>query len=459
MWQRFTEKARQIVFRAQEQAIRFGSPYVTPEHLLLGMTVVEGNMGLRILEASGFPPQELRDEIEAQLPHDGGEPGKDLMLTPRAKKVVDLAYEAAKELKHDYIGGEHLLLGILSEGESMAAMTLTKHGITANLARLQLQQLRDSDVRAANTEELMTLDEAVQFLNTSKPTLYRVLGQGDLKGLKVGRQWRFRKADLVAYMERSPVAVAAAPGADLDEALVFFLDQLRPYGHTLVDPQEFPPAGEAFAPSELKTIQLANAIALLAISQGASDVHLEAARFEGLNCSWLRMRIDGVLQETLRMPISIHEGLVTRLKVMADMNLTEKRIPQDGRIPIRHGDKDLDFRVSIVPAFLGETVVMRIFDRGNMNIGLEKLGLAASAQRTVHRHRPDRERQDDAAVQRSGRIGAHRSQDDHYRRPRRTADAADDAGPGQQACRGDVCRCPPVVFAARPGHHLHRRDA
>src|SRR5262249_47319763 len=76
-------------------------------------------------------------------------------------------------------------------------------------------------------EELLTLDEAVQFLGTSRPTLSRVLGQGELKGLKVGRQWRFRKADLIAYMERGPVAVAAAPNEALLAELDFFGEELR----------------------------------------------------------------------------------------------------------------------------------------------------------------------------------------------------------------------------------------
>ena len=71
-------------------------------------------------------------------------------------------------------------------------------------------------------EELLTLDEAIKFLGTSKPTLYRLLRQDEIKGLKVGRQWRFRAADLTAYMERSPVAVAAAPKGDLEKALAFF---------------------------------------------------------------------------------------------------------------------------------------------------------------------------------------------------------------------------------------------
>lgn len=376
MWQRFTEKARQIVFRAQEQAGQFGTPYVTPEHLLLGMTFVEGNMGLRILESLGFPSQEIRDEIEAQLPHDVGTMGEDLALTPRSKKVVDFAYVAAKELKHDHIGGEHLLLGILSEGESTAAATLTKHEITPGRVKEQLRQLQDRDLRtmaeAKPNEELLTLEEAVQFLNTSKPTLYRVLGQGDLKGLKVGRQWRFRKVDLVAYMERSPVAVAAAPAPDLNAALELLTEQ-TPQGQPVAPAEAIPMEEDP----ESKTIRLSHKIIASAIAMHASDIHLEPTREEGVNFLRLRYRVDGVLQEIQRMPESLQESLTTRFKIMADMNTNEKRVPQDGRIPVRHGNKDFDIRVSIVPSIFGETIAMRILDKSTALIGLDKLGLAA----------------------------------------------------------------------------------
>src|SRR5437764_4264943 len=75
--------------------------------------------------------------------------------------------------------------------------------------------------------ELLTLAEAVEFLGTSRPTMYRWLERGDLKGLKVGKQWRFRKSDLVAYLERSPIAVAAAPAAELDAEIEYFTGELR----------------------------------------------------------------------------------------------------------------------------------------------------------------------------------------------------------------------------------------
>src|SRR5690349_12700305 len=100
-------------------------------------------------------------------------------------------------------------------------------------------------------EALLTLDEAVQFLGTSRPTLYRLLRQGGLSGLKVGKQWRFRKSDLVQYMTRGPVAVAAAPGQDLEPELVFFASEL----HRLNVAEEAVGGGDAPTASHEEKIQ------------------------------------------------------------------------------------------------------------------------------------------------------------------------------------------------------------
>src|SRR5215831_16412137 len=121
-------------------------------------------------------------------------------------------------------------------------------------------------------EELLTLDDAVQFLGTSRPTLYRVLGQGNLKGLKVGRQWRFRKADLIAYMERGPVAVAAAPNEALLAELDFFGEELR-----RIEAAEPLDEESDMDTSEGRIALLVNQIVALAIGQKASDIHLEPA--------------------------------------------------------------------------------------------------------------------------------------------------------------------------------------
>ena len=209
-------------------------------------------------------------------------------------------------------------------------------------------------------EELLTLDEAVKFLGTSKPTLYRLLGQDEIKGLKVGRQWRFRTTDLIAYMERSPVAVAAAPKGDLEKALAFFDRELA-----ASDP-------EAVHDAEKMTSLLAHQILRYALDARASDIHLEP-QAETLR---VRLRVDGVLQEAMNLPGSVRESLTAQFKTMAEMEVNEKRLPQDGRIPLRREGKDFDIRVAAIPALFGEAVTMRVLAKQDILLGLDKLGLA-----------------------------------------------------------------------------------
>ena len=204
-----------------------------------------------------------------------------------------------------------------------------------------------------------------------------MLGQDEIKGLKVGRQWRFRKTDLVIYMERGPVAVAAAPKEDLDMELAFFAEQLG---------QE---AASAAADAEAKTIRLADSILTLAIQTQASDIHLEPHAEDFL----LRLRVDGVLHETRRLPTSIRESLTARYKMMAEMDLSEKRLPQDGRIPVRHEGKDFDLRVAVIPSLYGEAFTMRILAKQDILVGLDSLGPCPGRPASNPRHDAPAERQ------------------------------------------------------------------
>jgi len=376
MWQRFTERARKAVFYAQEEAGKWGENFVGPEHLLLGMVRVPENAGAVILERLGVSLGAVREGVGERLQPGEGKLGQDMQLTPAAKKVVDFAYEEAKALKHNYIGGEHLLLGLLRQEDGIAPEVLATLGVTLEAAREQLRQMQDKAATVLDMarEELLSLDEAVKFLGTSKPTLYRLLGQDEIKGLKVGRQWRFRRADLIAYMERGPVAVAAAPKEDLDMELAFFNEQLSQEDADAADP-------------ETKTVRLAHKIMQLAIGAKASDIHLEPNADDFL----LRLRVDGVLQETRRLPSSTRESLTARFKTMAEMDINEKRLPQDGRIPVRHEDKDFDFRVAVIPSMYGEAITLRILARQDVLLGLDKLGLAPEDLRQIRdlMHQPN----------------------------------------------------------------------
>lgn len=118
-------------------------------------------------------------------------------------------------------------------------------------------------------------------------------------------------------------------------------------------------------------IRMVNAILLEAIQQGASDIHLEPTE-EGLS---IRYRIDGVLHQRHNPPRGVENQLSTRIKVMAKMDIAEHRLPQDGRIKLQHGGREIDFRVSTLPIVHGERVVLRILDKGNVVLGLEEIGM------------------------------------------------------------------------------------
>jgi len=123
-------------------------------------------------------------------------------------------------------------------------------------------------------------------------------------------------------------------------------------------------------------VRMANAVLSQAIESGASDIHIEPDRRHVR----VRFRIDGVLQEIMPIPKHIQAPLISRYKIMSDMNIAERRVPQDGRIPIKVNGKDYDMRVSCLPSMYGEKIVMRILDKGSVMLGLGKLGFRPEVQ-------------------------------------------------------------------------------
>ncbi|MBL8087377.1 MAG: Flp pilus assembly complex ATPase component TadA [Chthonomonas sp.] len=123
-------------------------------------------------------------------------------------------------------------------------------------------------------------------------------------------------------------------------------------------------------------IRLANAVIQQAIFDRASDIHVEP-QVRGVR---VRYRVDGVLAEAMTVPKNLQAPLISRLKIMADMNIAERRVPQDGRIEVRHQGKEFDLRVSSIPTPFGEKIVMRILDKSSVMIGLGKLGFTEENQ-------------------------------------------------------------------------------
>jgi type IV pilus assembly protein PilB len=142
-------------------------------------------------------------------------------------------------------------------------------------------------------------------------------------------------------------------------------------GHSGVDEEDISIEQLRELSEEAPVIKLANLIVSRGISDGGSDIHIEPAK----DYVRVRLRVDGILQEIMRVPKKVQASLISRFKIMAEMDIATKRSPQDGRIGAVIDGRQFDFRVSTLPSVFGEKVVLRILDKSSVSVGLHKLGM------------------------------------------------------------------------------------
>ena len=202
--------------------------------------------------------------------------------------------------------------------------------------------------------------------------------------------------------------------------------------------------------SEVPVIRMVNQMLIRALESRASDVHIEPFE-EHLK---IRYRIDGILHEGESPPRHLKAAVISRLKILAQLNIAERRLPQDGRIKTRLGGKDIDLRISTVPTLYGESVVIRLLERGQIFAQLDTLGFPPEPVVVLQRddskvprydpgYRPDGERQDDHALRRAAENQRSRKKNYHHRRPGRIP---------TRRCQSDSCQA-----ADRP--HLRQRSS
>jgi len=141
MWEPFTERARRSIVLAQEEAQRLGNNYIGTEHLLLGIISEGESVAAKVLENLGISLQKVRQEVESLVGKGGKTTQQEMVFTPRAKRVIELAFEEARSLTHNYIGTEHLLLGLIREGEGVAARVLSNLGVEPAKIRAEITKL------------------------------------------------------------------------------------------------------------------------------------------------------------------------------------------------------------------------------------------------------------------------------------------------------------------------------
>lgn len=141
MFEKFTDKARRVVVLAQEEAKLLNHNYIGTEHILLGLIHEGEGVAAKALEALGINLEQVREQVQDIIGQGQQAPSGHIPFTPRAKKVLELSLREALQLGHSYIGTEHLLLGLIREGEGVAAQVLTKLGADTNKVRQQVIQL------------------------------------------------------------------------------------------------------------------------------------------------------------------------------------------------------------------------------------------------------------------------------------------------------------------------------
>ncbi len=165
-------------------------------------------------------------------------------------------------------------------------------------------------------------------------------------------------------------------GAQTQEIVAELLNNLDNLVGEVTETQAAEMSGGAEEASSGPVVRLVNHIIASAVSEGASDIHIEPDDGQ----LRVRLRVDGVLSLCVKPPYRMHSALASRIKIMARLDISERRVPQDGEISVRVNGRPIDLRVSTLPGKFGEKVVMRVIDVGGTRIGLDKLGFRASTE-------------------------------------------------------------------------------
>jgi len=184
MFERFTDRARRVVVLAQDEARMLKHNYIGTEHILLGLVHEGEGLAAEALESLGISLDAVRNQVEEIIGQGQHAPTGHIPFTPRAKKVLELSLREALQLGHNYIGTEHILLGLIREGDGVAAQVLVRLGADLNRVRQQVIHLiaaRPSQEGAAVTEmqarldvlegRLAALEEAAALRNREKELL------------------------------------------------------------------------------------------------------------------------------------------------------------------------------------------------------------------------------------------------------------------------------------------------
>ncbi len=276
-----------------------------------------------------------------------------------------------------------------SEADEAVLRLLVEKGYTTWKA-ISSALAEEFDMETADLSQVRPTEEALQLVGQDAALRYNVLPlqlEGSFLLVVIGDPLAMEAMDELGRLVGKTLNFKVAPPDEIKEAVLAAYDSAGTQGDGSLseifgdNPSgsdvKIPGNDDKNARSEdAPIIQYVNKLITEAIRRRASDIHMEPLekRFR------VRYRIDGVLQEVENPQKRLQASIIARLKLMANVSLAEKRIPQDGRIQIQVGGKDVDLRVSVLPTVYGESIVMRILDKEGLKLGLPELGFFSDDQ-------------------------------------------------------------------------------
>ena len=272
-------------------------------------------------------------------------------------------------VKMDLIS-EKELVSILGDELSMPFLNLAKYKIDIDVGRMIPEKL-------ARKYQIVPISKMGKTLTLAVADPFNILAVDDIAAFTK------HKVDCVLSTEKEILSsLDRLYSADADDGGTGW--QETPGTKTKIEFEENESDHGAFAlsaeeASNAPTVKTVDALLREALKKRASDIHIEPFEKEAR----VRLRVDGCLEETTPVQKALQNSVLTRLKIMARLNITENRLPQDGRFKIKLQNKEVDFRVSILPVAHGSKVVMRILDKTALSLGLEKLGFTSEILATM----------------------------------------------------------------------------
>ena len=297
-----------------------------------------------------------------------------------SKEQLDKALQEQRQ-NGTRVGYNLVKLGFIQEIELTKSLARQYKMPAVDLSKFEadpkLVKLIPSDLAVKNLVLPLKRDGRVLTVAMADPTNFAVID--DLKFIT-----RYDIVPVIAgeFTLRNAIEKNYESAADVQMSAL--LDEISAEGEEDAEvveekEEEMSQAALAAAVDDAPVVKLINGILTDAVKKGASDIHFECFEHD----IRVRYRIDGALTEIMKPPKKMQAALVSRFKILSSLNIAERRVPQDGRIKIKMGKKVIDYRVSTLPTLFGEKIVLRILDKGNLTLDLEKFGIEKRAEREL----------------------------------------------------------------------------